>query len=308
MDSSPPSAQHAQSIVVMQSPHPAESRTLRLLCRFCHTAGQPKARGVPAAVITTLLTIASISGCSEPPLEYTEVTRVHEVVTETEATAFLGVVRMLPGGKIPAITPIFAPPPDWSDSRTLPVSDLVQEEQARLNERWDVDRLASEWHGNRALERALRKHRMTVRQFAGLTLTLGAALSRSSIRENQPLPQLKEKGIAEVAHLREENRSFASLSEDGRHHVLQRAIWITRLDRAQRLLHVPPENVDLVQRKKEQLLEAFPEEFSLNPFDGVSDLLEERGLPFLELSSSGSDAELEWSREEAIIGRDTPDE
>lgn len=287
----------AKAKAVVRSPR-------RLPC----TIGGRRTQDHRATIAVAVLVVAWISGCAEPRLEYTEVTRVHEVVTESEAAAFRGVVGMLPGGRIPAITPIFAPPPDWSESRTLPVTDLVQEEQTRLNERWDVDRLAAEWDGNRALERALRKHRMTVQQFAGLTLTLGAALSRSSIRENQLLPQLKEKGVAEVAHLREENRSFASLSEDGRHHVLQRAIWITRLDRAQRLLHVPSENVDLVTREKEQWLEAFPKEFSLNPFDDISDLLEERGLPFLELTSSGSDAELDWSREEAVIGRDTPDE
>ena len=275
--------------------------------RLSLTIGKRRSPGLRVMIVLAVATAAWVSGCAEPPLEYTEVTRVHEVVTESEAAAFLGVVSMLPGGRIPRITPIFAPPPDWSETRTLPVTDLVQEEQTRLNERWDVDRIAAEWDGNRPLERALRKHRMTVQQFAGLTLTLGAALSRSSIRENQSLPQLREKGIAEVAHLREENRSFASLPDDSRHHVLQRAIWITRLDRAQRLLQVPPENVELVQRRKDQLLECFPEEFSLNPFDGISDLLEERGLPFLELTSSGSDAELDWSREEAIIGRDTPD-
>jgi hypothetical protein len=303
-----PPQSHTPSTIAMKCDFQTAKEVVRSTRRLSCTVRGRRAKDRRAAIAFAVFVAAWISGCAEPPLEYTEVTRVHEVVTESEAAAFRGVVGMLPGGRIPAITPIFAPPPDWSESRTLPVTDLVQEEQARLNERWDVDRLAAEWDGNRALERALRKHRMTVQQFAGLTLTLGVALTRSSIRENQLLPQLKEKGIAEVAHLREENRSFASLSEDGRHHVLQRAIWITRLDRAQRLLHVPPENVELVQRKKEQWMEIFPKEFSLNPFDDISDLLEERGLPFLELTSSGSDAELEWNREEAVIGRDTPDE
>lgn len=277
----------------------------RRLIGFLSPTLPAPARALRAFVAVVLAAV--FSGCAEAPLEYTEVTRLHEPVKDSEAEAFLNVIDALPDRRMPAMNAIFGPPPDWNESRTLPVNDLVREEQARLAERWDVDRLAAEWEGNRALHRALRKQRMTVQQFAGFTLTLGAALSRAGVRENQPLPQLREKGIAEVAQLNEDGRSFASLPEDMRHQVLQRAIWITRLDRTQRLLHVPPENVDLAHRLESRFREIFPEEFTSNPFDGISDLLEEKGLPFLETSAGGYDDELDWNREDAIIGHDTPD-
>lgn len=255
-------------------------------------------------IVAPLVVAAFVAGCDGKPLDYLEVKRIHEPIHESEAKAFLQIVESLPDGKLPPMERVFLNPPDWNESRTLPVNDLVIEEQNRLNDCWDVSRLAREWTNNRALQRALRRERITLEQFAGLTLTFGAALSRSKVRDDQDLSRLRDNGTSEIALLREDSRSFASLSEDARHYVLQRAIWITRRDRADRLLRVPVENVDRVERLGEILCNVFPSEFSVNAFDGIIDRLEEQGIPFEELPASGRDDEIEWRAEDALIGKD----
>ena len=118
---------------------------------------------------------------------------------------------------------------------------------------------------------------------------------------------LLEKGDRQTDHLKRDRRSFASLPEDDRHLVLLQAMWITRRHRAFLLLEVPPENLDLVARHRESLAAVLPEEFQKPAFEGITDRLEEQGLPFEELSSSGRDEELDWRKEDAIIGTDLPD-
>ena len=257
------------------------------------------------------LTIATgvlllISGCREDVTHYREVKRIHEKVTEKEMQQFLAVVGELPDGKLPELA-VYRPLPNWNPRRTLPVGELVKEEQKLLERGWDVEWHEGQLKRNRHLVRALSKHKLTLQQFIGLTLAIGAAVSRSALRDDQEPEQYVSKGKQNISDLMKDERTFAKLSREDRFNVHRKAGWLTRSDRATRLLDVPPENIILVRKHSEKLAEIFPQEFRINPLDGIADLLAERGMPFEELDSSGRDADLTWDRSKAKIKHDDPD-
>ena len=147
-------------------------------------------------------------------------------------------IENLPDQKFPELQSVFPPPPDWNPSRTLPVSELINESQELLAERWSVDWQARHFQWNRHLARALQREQLTTQQFIGIAFTLGVAMARQIIREKQDLKKIIERE-KEITVLQKDLRPFSSLSQEGRHRVLQRAIWISRLERANKLILVP---------------------------------------------------------------------
>ena len=249
-----------------------------------------------------------LAGCADAPLEFTEVKRISEKVTDADLNTFLRIVNSLPDEKLPEFPSVFAPPPDWDQGRTFEVSELVEREIKMLAGRSDVEKLGTHLQKNRRLQRALRREQLTPAQFAGLSLAIGVAISRSTLRDDQDLDKIIEEGERKIDELKQDMKSFHLHSPEGQHRVLQQAAWITRIDRAKRLKLVPPENyIDLVQKHGEKLAAIFPDEFTANPLDAVADRLEERGTPFEELAESGSDTEIEWNEADAIVGKDPPD-
>ena len=246
-------------------------------------------------------------GCSEESLKYTEVKRPNEKVTEEEYEAFIRVIDSLPEKKLPEFTSVLVPAPKWLKSRTLRINDLVSEAEIEISDRWKVEWLARQLKRNRSLQRTLRREKMTTEQFVGLTLTIGVALNRNTIRKNQDLNQLVKTGDEIVRQLKTDNRLFHKLKEEGRHAVLRDAVWITRIDRAKRLLQVPPENMELAETHEEELVKIFPNYFSINPLDELIDNLEEFGIPFESLPDSGFDEITQWEKLNPIVGYDTPD-
>jgi hypothetical protein len=97
------------------------------------------------------------------------------------------------------------------------------------------------------------------------------------------------------------------LQPDERHVVLTTAVWITRIDRARRLMEVPPENRATVQSHSARLKAIFPQEFWANPFDSIADQIEELGMSFEEVRQTGLDTEIEWKESDALRGMDQPD-
>lgn len=246
-------------------------------------------------------------GCSEESLEYTEVKRPNEKVTEEEYEAFLRVIDSLPEKKLPEFTSVLVPAPKWLKSRTLRINDLVSEAEIEISDRWKVEWIARQLKRNRSLQRILRREAMTTEQFVGLTLTIGVALSRNTIRSHQDLNQIVKTGNEIVRQLKTDNRLFHKLKEEGRHAVLRDAVWITRIDRAKRLRQVPPENMELAETHEEELVKIFPNYFSINPLDELIDNLEEFGIPFEFLPDSGFDEITQWEKLNPIVGYDTPD-
>lgn len=246
------------------------------------------------------------AGCGVD-LDYTEFKRIDEKVTESELQQFLRVIDALPDKKLPKIEQVFAPLPSWSPSRTLPVKELANEEKKRLDQRWSVEAISRQLEEDRVLQRALRREKLTVEQFVGLALTLGAALAKSTLRDQQNLDQVIDKARRRIMQISQDERSFSKLKREAQYSILRQAGSLTRMDRAKRLNEVPPENVALVRRHMEKLKKVFPDYFTQNPLDAVADLLEERGMPFEEMKESGFDAEISWDRENAVIGTDDPD-
>lgn len=259
-------------------------------------------RTLVAVLVATLV----ISGCDDVRVTYTEVKRVSEELAPAELRAFFEIVDHLPDQKLPPFPDLYLPLPNWNSERTLPISDLVDAEQLALNERWGTRQLVDSLPQSRNLDRWLLRKRMTREQFIGLTLCIGAALSRSTVRENQDLVELLKKGDRVVSRLRSNTVPFNTLTPEAMHDILHNAAWITRQDRARRLLSVPERNVELVLRHAEDLIPLFPAELTRNPFDDIADRLDEQGIPFEELPGNESFDVLKWDPEQTIVGRDDP--
>lgn len=236
-----------------------------------------------------------LGGCEPESLGFTEVKRLHEVVTPGEWASFVRIVDRLPDRRVPAFPPVFLPVPQWDQHRSLPIRDLYAEELANREVAWDTARLAQMFERNKPLIRELRKEKLTTEQFAGLMLTLGAALSCNEVPEGIDLPNLAERARPFLNDLASDDKLFSTLSPETQHAVLQKAMWIARKIRADKLKQVPPENRALAKKHYEWLIQALPGEFLHNPVEEIQDLLEENGLPFEEMSESGSDEELAGS-------------
>ena len=92
--------------------------------------------------IIALVALAFASGCADSKVELTEVKRIDEKVTEPELLMLLQIVAQLPNKTVPPMPPLFAPPPHWSADRTLPVDELVVEEQRLMEDRHSIEALA----------------------------------------------------------------------------------------------------------------------------------------------------------------------
>lgn len=246
-------------------------------------------------------------GCGETTIDFTEVKRIDERLTDAEMKSFLQIIDSLRDKQLPSMPESFVPPPEWNPSRTLPVGELVDDELLKLSQRWSEDWLAKHLDDSRRLERALNRERMTRKQFVSLATVIGTALSRSTLDPKIDFDQMIEKGEPIIASLREDDRPFSSLSPEGQYQLLQRAVWVTRVDRAKHLKLVPPENVEIVSKHKDRLHEIFPASYVQNPLDDIADVLEEQGLPFIEIEESGSDERIEWEAAQVIFGNDKPD-
>jgi hypothetical protein len=248
--------------------------------------------------------LLALPGCADEQVEYVEVKDIDERLTDEELESFIRIIEALPDQKLPPLPPVFAEPSEWAPSRTLPVNELLAEERKLVDERWNVETLARRLERNRRLARLLQKERLTTEQFVGLTLTIGLALSRGTLRDDQDLDDIRDRGREAIERLNRNTRSFAAHTPEGRHYVLSQAAWLARLDRAEHLQLVPRENVELIAPRREKLAGMFPPEYTANPLDAIADPLEEWGTPFEELAESGRDDELTWDRADALIGTD----
>jgi hypothetical protein len=292
-----PEADHrSYSLFNRQAPFMFESRRINK-----SITGRP----LSAAILVAGFLVSA--GCAQEHVKFTEFKRADEKITQAELKQLLKIVNSLPEKRLPDLSSAYARPPEWIESRTLSVGELVVEEEKRLENRTSVEWIARELQGKRSLQRTLKRHDVTGEQFVGLTLAIGVALSKTTLRENQDLDRTIQRGQKEIETLRADERPFSELRPEEMHSILQRAVWITRLDRAKRLKLVPPENIALVQQHRKALEAIFPRDFLANPLDAVADRLDEQGLPFEELPETGSDEGMKWDAQTAIRGTDPPD-
>ena len=245
-----------------------------------------------------------MTGCGSEaePVQFTEVKLVHEKLKPEEIETFLRIINSLSDKKLPKFPAVFPDPPDWSAARTLSVSELVAEDEKLLEERTRFEWLASRLTPDRRLDRALRREQMSRQQFVGLTLTIGLALTRTAVAGDRDLKRLIERGEKELKLLRRDERPFFELSIDDLYAVRRKAVWLARLDRAERLDQVPPENVALVEENRDKLAAVLPHEFLTDPIAPIADRLEEQGLPFEELTETGSDEYIAFEAKGAPTG------
>jgi len=248
-----------------------------------------------------------LTGCTVQTQKFLEPRDIGDKVTEADLDSFLQVVNELPDKKLPEMPALFKKPPTWDEQRTLPVNELVREETDELDKMWNDENLIRHLAKDRALKKAL-KQRLSLPQFVGLVKTIGVALARNAVRPDQNLHQIVEQGKKRLEALRKQTRRFNQLKPDERHVVLTTAVWITRIDRARRLLQVPPENRAMASEHLERLKTIFPAEFTANPFDSIADQIEELGMSFEEQRQTGLDAEIDWKESDALRGNDPPDE
>jgi len=239
---------------------------------------------------------ALLCGCEQERMEFTEVKRVHEPVTAAEFASVMRIVNELPDQRFPAIPPVFLPPPQWNEGRTLTVGGLYEEELRLREDGWNSARLALVFERDKILMRELRKEFLTPEQFAGLMLTLGAAMCRNEVPDGVDLAALSERARSILEELARDLTPFSTLSREAQFSVLQKAMWLPRKLRADKLKQVPLENQELARKHHDWLIKALPEEFHSNPMDEIRDLLEERGMPFEELPDSGSDEDIPWQQ------------
>lgn len=264
---------------------------------------------INSLICCSLLSAVSLfgAGCSKKSLDYTEIKQINEKVTEAELKKYLKVTKLIPEQKTPTFPSVFAPAPTWSHIRSLPIEDLVNSEQINLSQQWDIHRISDHFGPrNRMLKKALQRRGMSKEQYISFTLALGLAASRIQLKESQDLDEIIEKGNKIIQKLQLEKRPFSSLSLEERHRTLHEAMWIARVNRAERLNQVPPENINLVRNNWDQIKEILPPEFLKNPLEDLSDTLEERGTPFTIDEKNDSDELLQWTTTDAIIGTDLP--
>jgi len=199
---------------------------------------------------------------------------------------------------------ILLPAPQWSRNRSLPVIELVKEDEKARIEHSSIDWLAAHCPQSRFLKRALRRERMTIEQFVGLYLALGLSLSRDHVPTDCDLEQIVIRGKQAVADLKKDHQILSSLSEDQACSLQEESGWLAIVDRAARLKVVHPANLALVRQNRERLAGVMPAEFLLNPLQEFTTVLEDRGVPFQEPAGGDSDDHIEWSRDQAIVGSD----
>jgi hypothetical protein len=245
--------------------------------------------------ILPLTALLLLAGCEHERPGFTEVRRIHEPITPEEFAAVVRIVNQLPEQRVPAFPKVFLPPPLW-ENRSSTVRDLYEEELRRREECWDAARLGLVFERQAELVRELKKENLTPEQFAGLVLALGAALCRNEVPEGVDLTTIAQRSGPVLEELAGDYTPFSTLSREVQFAVLQKAMWLPRKIRAEKLRQSPAENLELVKAHRDWLANALPNEFLTIPVDEIRDLLEERGMPFEELPESGSDENIPWQQ------------
>jgi len=249
-----------------------------------------------------LLITCVLAGCAEDEVVSLEVTHPDEIINRGEWQKFERIVNDMPEPKLRELPSLFPPLPHWQLARTLPVSELAMEERKAVEAAWDTTQQTVDLSTCKTLPRLLRRERLTEDQFLGLIFVVGTAMRRATMDDEEVFKSYQERAAGVIQLLERDQRLFASLTMEDRYRVLDDAIWLHRLERARQYSKIPEANLQLVRRHAKWLKEVMPAEFQLDPFADLGTPLDELGVPFVESGTTGSDADIEWSPGEAIVG------
>lgn len=254
------------------------------------------------SVMVLASVLLSSSGCDEPEVVQPEPKRADDRLTQSDVDSFLAIVESLPDQKLPSLPAVMLPAPQWSRNRTLPVNELVKEEEKALAVRKSIEWYIGHFPQSRFLKRALRREHLTIEQFVGLYLALGTTLSRGRLPVDRDLDQILLRGKRAIGELLKDQRIFSSLPEEQAYFLHEQSGWLAVADRASRLKLVHPENLVLVKENESKLRAVLPAEFNRNPLHEFATILDDRGVPFQELSGQETDDHITWSRDRALVG------
>lgn len=244
--------------------------------------------------------LTALCGCHEETVQFTEVIRIEERLRPSDFAKFRRILQDLPEKKFPLRCEILDPPGEWNASRSLPVHELLVEERRLIQQRWDVERLSQPLAQNRNLQRLLRRESLTPQQFVGIALSVLVAHARAQAPSTPELQRLAQLSREQLGPIDKDPRLFAKLRPDQQHDAWLGAVALHRLDRCERMLSIPLDNVELVRAHREFLEAQLPAEYQGNPLANLTDMVDSRGIPFEELPGSGSDDKIEWNPEEAV--------
>lgn len=252
--------------------------------------------------VVGLCLLCTVAGCLEEEVVSLEVKRPDETIYRGEWQKFERIVNDLPEPKLRELPSLFPPLPQWQLARTLPVSELAQEERKAVIAAWDPSQQPLNLSHLKDLPRLLRREQMTPQQFHGLIFAIGTAMRRATVDDESIFNNYQLRAAHVIALLEHDQRLFASLSMEDRYRVLDDAIWLHRVERAILFSTIPESNIQLVRRHAKWLKDVMPAEFQLDPFADLGTPLDELGVPFVESGTVGSDADIEWSPSDAIVG------
>lgn len=233
----------------------------------------------PALLLTALLTLTGcggpISAVMKEPLE------VNATLTLADWSLFEAIMKGLPEGHRLEMPPLFPDGLSWDDQRTLPVCELILEEKDRLNTRWKVDRLVKLWERDAVLRQVLRRHRLSLEQFASLYQVVGLGAIKS-VTPNEISRSQAQITATIVAALEKDDRIYAALSPSARHHIARSGQWMLKQDCQARIAAIPKENGELIEKHAEWLRTVTPGHFWRDPLQQFVDRTIDEGLPFEE--------------------------
>ncbi|HBN76205.1 MAG TPA: hypothetical protein DD473_10380 [Planctomycetaceae bacterium] len=246
-----------------------------------------------ATVFMMCLTL--LTGCSKEEKVFNEVKHPHELLKASEVSQFLKIVHGLPGHQLPPLPLLFTQAPEWEFDRELTIAGLVREFQKSNGRHWLSASVVSRLENDQPLQKLLDEYQLSTRQFLGLAESVCMAAARTFYTDKDKLEMIIREGRIKLSHLQKQQDIFATLPEEDKYEVIHQAAWMARVDRAENLIDVPLENVELIQRHWDVISPFLPMECQQDPMSDIIDTLHVYGMPFEELPGTGLDSELTWT-------------
>ena len=240
---------------------------------------------------------AGLVGCGGHQEHHEHVKELTEEVTPSELEQLLAIIDRLPGGKLPTFDSPMSPPTRWALGQEKSIERIAGEKLDQLEERWTPGYVSQTFVRNPRLRWAMASAEMSPENFSALILSVGVALSKSSVPPETDLGNLLKRAREGAQKLNEDRRSMATLASDEQYQIVQQSLWIPLLDLMTHYPMVSDGTLQLVKQHRARLEKAFPPEFTENPLPYYDKILNNSGLPFEDLPETGITDLTAWDPE-----------